>query len=74
MARDKVAFISYARKDGEDLKPFLRPASETTRLLTTRLLPVSVEVAEKDNRITIAELTPDESIALLTLKSSSSRR
>ena len=52
--------------DVDHVKPFLRPAGGTTRLLTTRLVQVSGEVAEKEYRIPIAELTPEQSVELLT--------
>jgi len=52
--------------DVEHVKPFLRPAPATTRLLTTRSVKVAGDVTEKDLSVSIAELTTDESVALLT--------
>jgi hypothetical protein len=52
--------------DLEHVKPFLRAAPETTRLLTTRLVQVAGEIAGKDYRVPIAELTVDQSVELLT--------
>jgi hypothetical protein len=52
--------------DVDHLKPFLRPAGATTRLLTTRLVQVAGEAADKESRISVAELTSDESVELLT--------
>jgi len=52
--------------DVEHVKPFLRPAPGTTRLLTTRSVKVAGDVTEKDLSVSIAELTSDESVALLT--------
>jgi hypothetical protein len=52
--------------DMEHLKPFLRPPGELSRLITTRLVQIAGEAAEKEYRIDIAELTPEQSVEMLT--------
>jgi hypothetical protein len=52
--------------DVEHVKPFLRPAPGTTRLMTTRSVKVAGDVTEMDLSVSIAGLTSDESVALLT--------
>jgi len=48
------------------LKPFLQGGEQTSRLITTRLFNLAVDVAEKSNRVNVAELSKDEAEEVLT--------